>query len=107
MIVSTGTASLDEVMRAVDVITQEGNDEIILLQCTASYPAALETVNARALVTMRDATGFLTGLSDHSRDPIVAPMAAVALGACLIEKHFTLSNQLSGPDRNWRHAEFE
>jgi N-acetylneuraminate synthase len=101
MIVSTGTATLDEVLHAVKIITQEGNDQMILLQCTASYPTPLNAVNARALVTMREATGCLTGLSDHSRDPIVAPMTAVALGACMIEKHFTLSNDLPGPDHKF------
>lgn len=101
MIVSTGTATLEEVLRAVDVIRSEGNGQIILLQCTASYPSPLEAVNVRALVTMREATGLPTGLSDHSRDPIVAPMAAVALGAVMVEKHFTLSNSLPGPDHRF------
>jgi len=98
MIVSTGTASLDEVMRAVEVIRSEGNEQIIVLQCTAKYPAPLEAVNAKTIVSLRNATGLPTGLSDHSRDPILAPVVAVALGACLIEKHFTLSNSLPGPD---------
>lgn len=98
MIVSTGAASLEEVMRAVEVIRSEGNDRIIVLQCTTKYPAPLEAVNARALVSLREATGLPAGLSDHSRDPILAPVVAVALGACLIEKHFTLSNSLPGPD---------
>jgi N-acetylneuraminate synthase len=98
VIMSTGTATLDEVCRAVDVVRATGNDALVVLQCTASYPTPPEAVNARALVALRDATGCLTGLSDHSRDPIVAPVVAVALGACVIEKHFTLSNDLPGPD---------
>jgi len=98
MIVSTGAASLDEVLRAVEVIRSEGNEQIVVLQCTAKYPAPLEAVNAMAIVSLRNATGLPTGLSDHSRDPILAPVVAVALGACLIEKHFTLSNSLPGPD---------
>jgi N-acetylneuraminate synthase len=69
-----------------------------MLQCTAKYPTPLDAINARAIETLRDATGLPTGLSDHSRDPIVAPILAVALGACMIEKHFTLSNRLPGPD---------
>jgi sialic acid synthase SpsE len=101
MIVSTGTATLGEVVQAGKVITQEGDGGVIFLQCTASYPTVLSDVNARALVTLREATGFLTGLSDHSRDPIVAPMTAIALGACVIEKHFTLSNRLPGPDQQF------
>lgn len=101
LIVSTGTATLEEVKSAIEVIRAEGSNQVILLQCTASYPAPIDTINVRAVVTLREATGLLTGLSDHSRDPIVAPMAAVALGACLIEKHFTLSNRLPGPDHQF------
>jgi N-acetylneuraminate synthase len=101
MIVSTGTATLDEVLHSVHVIRATGNNQIMLLQCTASYPTPPNAVNARALVALREATGLLTGLSDHSRDPIVAPIVAVALGACLIEKHFTLSNHLPGPDHEF------
>jgi sialic acid synthase SpsE len=98
MIVSTGAAVLDEVLRSVEIIRAEGNEQIVLLQCTAKYPTPLDAVNARALVSLRDATGLPTGLSDHSRDPVLAPVVAVALGACVIEKHFTLSNLLPGPD---------
>ena len=101
MIISTGTATLDEVRHVVDVITGEGNDQIVLLQCTASYPTPPDAVNVRAVTALREATGFLAGLSDHSRDPIVAPMAAVALGACVVEKHFTLNNNLPGPDHRF------
>lgn len=98
MILSTGTASLDEVLDTVDAVRAEGNHALVILQCTASYPASLTAINLRALVTLREATDCPTGLSDHSRDPVVAPIAAVALGACVIEKHFTLSNRLPGPD---------
>jgi N-acetylneuraminate synthase len=98
MIVSTGAAILEEVLQSVDVIRAEGNDQIVLLQCTAKYPTPVDAVNARALVSLREATGLPTGLSDHSRDPVIAPVVAVTLGACLIEKHFTLSNRLPGPD---------
>lgn len=99
LIISTGTASLAEVTHALKGIRKnEGNEEIIVLQCTAKYPAPLETVNARAMVSLRDATGLLAGLSDHSRDPSLVPVVAVSLGACLIEKHFTLDRNLPGPD---------
>ena len=101
LIVSTGTSNLDEVLHAVEVIRSAGDAEIILLQCTAKYPAPLETINARAIVSLRESTGLLVGLSDHSRDPITAPVVATALGACLIEKHFTLSNRLPGPDHQF------
>jgi N-acetylneuraminate synthase len=98
VLMSTGTATLDEVVRAVEVVRATGNEQLVVLQCTASYPTPPEAVNARALVALREATGCPAGLSDHSRDPIVAPVVAVALGACVIEKHFTLSNRLPGPD---------
>jgi N-acetylneuraminate synthase len=61
----------------------------------------METANVRALVTLRESTGCPTGLSDHTRDPIVAPVAAVALGAAVIEKHFTLDRNLPGPDHRY------
>lgn len=98
LIVSTGTATLQEVLRVVEVIAGEGNDQMILLQCTASYPTPTRAMNLRAMVTLRQATGRPVGLSDHSRDPILAPVLATALGACWIEKHVTLSNRLPGPD---------
>jgi len=101
MILSTGTADLEEVKQAVEWCRAEGNDDLVLLQCTASYPAPLASLNVRALVTMRETFGVPTGLSDHSRDPLVGPMAAVALGANVLEKHFTLSNRLPGPDHGY------
>lgn len=101
MIVSTGTATLDEVRQAVEVVVRTGNEHLVLLQCTASYPTPLEAVNLRAMVTLRKETGRLVGLSDHSRDPIIAPVAATALGACVIEKHFTLDSRLPGPDHRF------
>jgi N-acetylneuraminate synthase len=98
LIVSTGASTLEEVKSAVEIIRGEGNDHILLLQCTASYPTPMEDVNVRALVTLREHIGLPTGISDHSRDPVVVPIAAVSVGACVIEKHFTLSNLLPGPD---------
>jgi len=99
--ISTGASKLDEVIEVVALARQAGNEQIVLLQCTAAYPTPLPDVNARALVTMREATGCLVGLSDHSRDPVVAPVVAVALGAVVIEKHFTQSNWLPGPDQRF------
>jgi N-acetylneuraminate synthase len=101
LIVSTGTAELSEVKETVAAIRSTGNDQIALLQCTASYPAPIESANLRALVTLREATGLPTGLSDHTLDPVVAPVAAVALGAAVIEKHFTLDRNLPGPDHKY------
>lgn len=99
--ISTGASALGEVMRVVELAREVGNERIVLFQCTAAYPTPPADVNARAIVTLREATGCHVGLSDHSRDPIVAPVVAVALGAVAIEKHFTLSNRLPGPDQRF------
>lgn len=98
VIVSTGTANLDEVADLVGEAAMAGVRGLALLQCTAAYPAPLETLNLRAIATMKAAFGLPVGLSDHSREPLLAPMAGVAVGANLLEKHFTLSNRLPGPD---------
>lgn len=101
VVVSTGTANLDEVTEAVAVFQDTGNRDLCLMQCTAAYPAPLEAVNVRAVAALMKAFGVPTGLSDHSRHPTIAPLAAVALGATLIEKHYTLSNELPGPDHRF------
>ena len=101
VIVSTGTANLEEVGEMVEVFLETGNRDLALLQCTAKYPAPLDSINLRAMRAMRHAFGVSTGLSDHSREALPAPMAAAALGAHIIEKHFTLSNRLPGPDHRF------
>jgi N,N'-diacetyllegionaminate synthase len=98
LILSTGAHTVDEIAADREVLAEAGNEALVLLQCTAAYPAPPESVNVRALVTLRERFGLPTGLSDHSRDPVTAPAAAAALGAAVIEKHFTLSNRLPGPD---------
>lgn len=98
VIISTGTADLDEVRETVDVFRATGNGNLLLMQCTAAYPAPVDSLNVGAIGTLKRVFGVPVGLSDHSRDPLVGPMAAVAAGANLIEKHFTLSNELPGPD---------
>jgi sialic acid synthase SpsE len=96
--VSTGAATSEEAVKAVATLEAAGCEELVVFQCTASYPTPPEAANVSALVTLRNALGVPTGLSDHTRDPCVAPMVAAALGAAAIEKHFTLSNRLPGPD---------
>jgi N-acetylneuraminate synthase len=98
LICSTGTAALAEVAELVEAVRAVGCDRLVLLQCTAKYPAPLGALNVNALTTMAQAFGVPVGLSDHSREPLPGPMAATALGASVIEKHFTLSNDLPGPD---------
>ena len=68
------------------------------MQCTAKYPAPLDSMNLNVIPLLKNTFACEVGLSDHSRDPIIAPVAAVALGATVIEKHFTIHNQLPGPD---------
>jgi N-acetylneuraminate synthase len=97
IIISTGTAELDEVREAIAAIRAVSDAGLVVMQCTAKYPAPLSAINVRVLETLAG-LGVLTGLSDHSREPLPAPLAAVALGAAVIEKHFTLSNTLPGPD---------
>lgn len=101
MIISTGGATIAEAREAVAAIRAEGNEQIVVLQCTARYPAPLESIDVSALARLRSELGVLVGLSDHSREPLPAPLAAVALGACVIEKHFTLDRTLSGPDHSF------
>jgi len=99
--ISTGASALADVLRVVELAREVGNTQMVLLQCTAAYPTPPTDVNARAIVTLGEASGCLVGLSDHSRDPVIAPVVAVALGAVVIEKHFTLSNRLPGPDQKF------
>jgi sialic acid synthase SpsE len=97
MIVSTGMSYLGEVETAVRTIEQAGNSNIVLLHCTSNYPADSSDVNLRAMHTMAVAFGTPVGYSDHTLGTEVS-LAAVALGACVIEKHFTLDRKLPGPD---------
>ena len=98
VILSTGTATLEEVAESVEVFRKTGNTQLVILQCTGSYPTPLGSLNIRSMMTFADHFEVPVGFSDHSRDPVVAPVVAVACGASVIEKHFTLSNELPGPD---------
>jgi sialic acid synthase SpsE len=97
LIVSTGMATLGEVEAAVRTIETSGNTHFVLLHCVSDYPAAAADVNLRAMTTMQAAFGVPVGYSDHTTGIEVA-LAAVALGACVLEKHFTLDRTLPGPD---------
>ena len=97
VILSTGMSTLDEVAEALEVIRNEGAKDIVLLHCVSSYPASIESTNLRAMDTLRQTFHLPVGLSDHSIS-ITVPVAATALGACVIEKHFTLDRNLPGPD---------
>jgi N,N'-diacetyllegionaminate synthase len=97
MIISTGMANLSEVESAVLAVQDAGNHEFVLLHCVSTYPANPADANLRAMHTMRKAFNVPVGYSDHTSGIEVA-IAAVALGACVIEKHLTLDTSLPGPD---------
>jgi sialic acid synthase SpsE len=90
-------SALDEVKMAVATIRSAGNDQVVLLHCLSNYPADPAEANLRAMATMKEACQCLVGFSDHTQGHAVA-IAAVALGACMIERHFTLDRNLPGPD---------
>lgn len=98
LMLSTGAHDLDEVTEAVDALRDHGMEDIVLLQCVAAYPTPLQSINVKVVETLREEFGTLTGLSDHTQDPVTAPAAAVAIGASVVEKHFTLDREMEGPD---------
>ena len=98
IVLSTGMAGLREVETAVRAIRRAGNDQIVLLHCVTQYPADPSTVNLRAMETMRKKFNVPVGFSDHTRG-IEAAIGAAALGAAVIEKHFTLDRKMPGPDQ--------
>jgi N,N'-diacetyllegionaminate synthase len=97
VILSTGMSDLEEVRDAVKVMEELGCGSLILLQCVSNYPADASDVNLRAMSTMANEFSLPVGYSDHTEGIEVA-LAAAALGACIIEKHFTLNKTLPGPD---------
>ncbi|HVR63022.1 MAG TPA: pseudaminic acid synthase, partial [Polyangia bacterium] len=97
MIISTGMSRLDEIDEAVKTARQAGASQLALLKCTSAYPAAPEDMNLRTIPHLGAMFGTVVGLSDHTMGTTV-PVAAVALGACIVEKHFTLSRANVGPD---------
>ena len=97
LLISTGMATLGEIEDALRDAAAAGATEVGLMQCTSVYPAPAERANLRAMETMRDAFGLPVGLSDHTTG-IAVPIAAAALGAAFLEKHFTLDRKMEGPD---------
>lgn len=97
IIFATGIAYLEDIERAVSVCKEEGNEQIILLKCTSTYPSPYEDMNLKVIPSMSQVFDAISGLSDHSMGTAVA-VASVALGAKMVEKHFTLSRADGGPD---------
>jgi len=99
IVLSTGMATLAEIEQAVDIIRAEGNEQILLLHCISIYPPEYDTIQLRNMDTLRAAFDVPVGFSDHSLGTAI-PLAAIALGASVIEKHFTLDQDMEG----WDHA---
>jgi len=100
IILSTGMANLGDIEDALQVIREEGNEQAILLHCAINYPPPLESVNLAAMDTLRQAFQVPVGYSDHTLG-VTVPIAAVARGANVIEKHFTIDKTLPGPDHSF------
>ncbi|WP_144005442.1 pseudaminic acid synthase [Clostridium sp. DL-VIII] len=97
MILATGIATLSDIDEAVNACRRVGNNEIAVLKCTSAYPAPFEDMNLKTIPNLAETFGVIPGLSDHTLG-ITAPIAAVSLGAKIVEKHFTLSRADGGPD---------
>lgn len=97
MVISTGTALVEDIEEAIRICHEEGNNDITILKCTTEYPAPIEAANLRTMVDMGKRFGVKVGLSDHTIGSDV-PVAAVALGATMIEKHFIIDRSIGGPD---------
>jgi len=97
VILSTGMSTMDEVAGAVDLLKRNGAPQIAILHCVTSYPAEIQDLNLRVMDTLKNQFNLPVGFSDHSMG-IIASIAAVAMGASIIEKHFTLKKTLPGPD---------
>jgi N-acetylneuraminate synthase len=101
IVMSIGAHELAEVRESVQALQDAGCEELVLLQCVAAYPTPLSEINVRVVRTLREEFGVPSGLSDHTLDPVTAPAAAVALGASVVEKHFTLDKSMEGPDHQF------
>lgn len=101
ILISTGASTIDEIDFAVNLIKNNKNNEIGLLQCTSKYPAPIESLNLSAIPKMKERYNIPIGFSDHSVEPLIGPLTAVGLGATIIEKHFTLDKNLTGPDHSF------
>jgi N-acetylneuraminate synthase len=100
VLLSTGMATLGEIDEAVRTFREAGGREMALLKCTSAYPARPEDMNLRTIPHLREAFGLPVGLSDHTLG-VAVPVAAVSLGACIVEKHLTLTRTVPGPDSSF------
>ena len=98
IIISTGAATHKKISYAIKTLKKFGAKKIFLLQCTAAYPAPLNSLNLSSIPKLKEEFKLPVGFSDHSIEPLVAPLLAIGYGATIIEKHFTLNRKFSGPD---------
>jgi len=97
MVISTGMCKIEEIQETFSIIKKCNQKEIVLLHCNTEYPTPFEDVNLRAMLTLKEKFNCKVGYSDHTLG-ITVPIAAAAIGACIIEKHFTLNRNMEGPD---------
>lgn len=100
VIISTGIAGKEDIDLAVETIRSEGNNDIVILKCTSSYPAPIEEANLSMIKKFQEDYGVISGLSDHTMG-LTAPMVATAFGAKVIEKHFIIDREMGGPDSSF------
>jgi N-acetylneuraminate synthase len=101
IVLSTGMATVPEIREALEAIESTGNRNVVLMHCVAKYPAPISSSNLRAIDLLRKEFGVPVGLSDHSREAVINPVAMAARGGNIIEKHFTIENSLPGPDHKF------
>lgn len=101
IVMSTGAHELDDIRESVSTLQNAGVADLVLLQCVAAYPTPLSEINVSVVETLAEEFDVPSGLSDHTLDPVTAPAAAVALGGCVVEKHFTLDKTMDGPDHEF------
>ena len=101
IIISTGASNIEEIKFAVNRIKKNNGKNIAILQCTACYPAPLESLNLLTIPEIKKMFNVIVGLSDHSLDPFTGPLIAIGLGAKIIEKHFTINKKFKGPDHKF------
>lgn len=99
VVISTGMATLGEIEQAVEAVRDEGNEQIVLMHCVSIYPPEYDTINLRNMATLQQAFDVPVGFSDHTLGTAI-PLAAISLGACVIEKHFTIDQEMAG----WDHS---
>lgn len=101
ILISTGASTYEEIDFYVNMLKKFGTNNIVLLQCTSKYPCPIQSLNLSVIPKMKHRYEISIGFSDHSTDPIIGPILAVGLGATVVEKHFTLDKNLSGPDHSF------